>query len=61
MDIDTLPCIIVTISNIMRRENRRVEVENCVENPMYRSSGLIQRFLVQTHGVQSLFCLVHVD
>jgi hypothetical protein len=61
MDIDTLPCIIVTISNIMRIENRREEAENYVENPMYRSFELIQRFLVQTHGVQSLFCVVHVD
>jgi hypothetical protein len=41
MDIDTLPCIIVTISSIMRRENRRAEEENYVEKPMYRSSGLI--------------------
>jgi hypothetical protein len=41
----------------MRREHRRAEAESCVENTHVQKFGLIQRFLVQTHGVNCFLCM----
>jgi hypothetical protein len=45
-DIDTL----IVYCNIIEEEHRR-EAESCVEDSMYRSSELIERVVIQIHGV----------